>query len=382
MHLTYRIAKKILNEICTVIDEDINIMNETGLILASTDKYRINTMHEGARLLINDNLDRLIVTRDDEYEGCKKGTNLPIQLGSRIVGVIGITGDPRQTMKYGLILKKMTEMILYESIKASEQFGSEQEKSMLINDLIHGNFNNLQYDLEDRMKRSGINISGKFTVAIIKNTSSPSAISEEDSPNIIMSSVNREIIDRISSGSIHITFNGNVFIVIACTGYKELYQALEKVSEELNKNPRISLFCAIGNEYEDYMNIYRSYNEAANILSYFECKTDESGIYLFNNIMLDYVIGQLPKMHRENLKKTVFEKCAENEIPELCDFIISFFNANGSLTALSKKYFSHKNTIQYKIQKIQRKTGYDLRKNYDLFILYIAAICIYKTTYR
>ncbi len=376
MHLTYQIAKKILDEICTVIEEDINIMNETGLILASTDKDRISTIHEGARLLINDNMEQLVVTSDDQYKGCKKGTNLPIHLNSEIVGVIGITGDPDQTMKYGLILKKMTEMILYESFKRSEQFGSEQEKNMLINDLVHGNFKNLQYDLEDRMKRSGISISGKFTVAIIKNTAMPDIFSAEESSRIILSRVTREIINEISSSNVHIMYNGSVFIIIACTDYMTLYKTIENASAKLNKNPRISIFCTIGNDYEDYMNIYRSYNEASNILSYFECKPDETGLYLFNNIMLDYVIEQLPKMHRENLKKTVFEKCREDEIPELCDFIISFFNADGSLTALSEKYFAHKNTIQYKIQKIMRKTGYDLRKNYDLFILYIAAVCV------
>ena len=374
MHLTHQIAEQILNEIRTVIEEDINIMDETGLIIASTNRNRVNTFHEGARLLIEDNMDQLIVTNDHEYRGCMKGTNLPIHLDSEIMGVIGITGEPQRTIKYGLILKKMTEMLLHESLRMSEQFGSQQEKNMLINDLIHGNFKNLQYNLEERMKRNGISVTGEYTVAIIKNTA-PATASKSGSAKMLSDRIVSDIVDEISSANIHIMFNGTVFIIIACCGHRELYRELEIACSRLNRSPHISLFCTIGNDYEDYMNIYRSYNEAGNILSYFDCDEDETGIYLFNNIMLDYVIEQLPKMHKENLCRIVFERCREDEIPEFCDFIISFFNANGSLTALSKKYFAHKNTIQYKIQKLQKKTGYDLRKSYDLFVLYIAAIC-------
>ena len=371
VRLTHQIAEQILNEIRTVIEEDINIMDETGLIIASTDSDRLNTFHEGAKLLIQGDMERLVVTDDDQYRGCRRGANLPIHFGSDIIGVIGITGDPHQTVKYGLILKKMTEMLLIESLRMSQQFGSQQEKNMIINDLIHGNFNNLQYNLEELMKRSGIAVSGKYTAAILKNTSSSDGY---DHITPFSDSIVRKVIDEISSPEIHIMFNGTVFIILACCDHRQLYGCLETASARLNKDPDISIFCAVGNDYDDYMDIHRSYNEAGNIISYFDCREGETGIYPFNNIMLDYVIEQLPEMHKENLSRIVFERCTGDEVTEMCDFIISFFNANGSLTALAERYFSHKNTIQYRIKKIRMKTGYDLRSSHDLFVLYIAAL--------
>jgi DNA-binding PucR family transcriptional regulator len=44
------------------------------------------------------------------------------------------------------------------------------------------------------------------------------------------------------------------------------------------------------------------------------------------------------------------------------------------LNHISQEYFIHKNTVQYKIQKIQSKTGLDVRVANDLFILYMASI--------
>ena len=169
MYLNASLAKEIISEISDVIDENINIIDEKGVILASTDPERINTIHEGARLIIQSNLKQLIVENDDDYPGCKKGTNLPIRLASEVIGVVGITGEPKETIKYGRILQKMTEMIVYETLKSSEDFGNKQEFNLLINDLIHGNFKSPLGDIESRLRRNGVSENGVFTVAVLKN---------------------------------------------------------------------------------------------------------------------------------------------------------------------------------------------------------------------
>jgi carbohydrate diacid regulator len=55
------------------------------------------------------------------------------------------------------------------------------------------------------------------------------------------------------------------------------------------------------------------------------------------------------------------------------EFIIDYFTFSGSLNRLAEKLFIHKNTVQYKIQCIYKKTGFNLRVQQDLFILYLAA---------
>jgi carbohydrate diacid regulator len=99
-------AAEIIRRIKDVIDFDLNIMDNTGLILASTDVKRINTFHKGAHFIIEKRLDELIVEEDGIYEGCRKGVNLPISFATQIIGVIGITGQPAEVIKYGRISRK------------------------------------------------------------------------------------------------------------------------------------------------------------------------------------------------------------------------------------------------------------------------------------
>lgn len=373
MYLNEEMARSIMEEISNVIQEDLNIMDETGLILASTDPKRINTFHEGAHILINSKLDKLIVENDGDYNGCRRGVNLPIEFAAEIVGAIGITGNPAETVKYGLILKKMTEMILYENFRALELFASKKEKDLLISDLIHGNLRTGRNELEKRMQRNGISINGPFTVAIIYNT-----VSQDDKEKAFLHKVRKnqiehKIVEEFTNDKIHVMFNGEMYIVLANMNCGDLYKKIKVSASYLNFNSDISLLCFIGNDYEQYIDLNRSYNEAINILNYF--KGEKEGIYLFNTVMLDFIINQLPDIHKENLKNQIFQNCAEGEQEVLCNFIKDYFYANGSLNVLAEKYYAHKNTIQYKITKIKKRTGYDLRSMHDLFLLYMAAIC-------
>ena len=109
MKISKSAATDLIREISSVIDYDINIMNENGVILASTDKERVGQFHEGAHLVIKQNLKELPVYYDEEYAGCRQGINLPLFSDDNIIGVVGITGDVSETGRYARLIKKVTE---------------------------------------------------------------------------------------------------------------------------------------------------------------------------------------------------------------------------------------------------------------------------------
>ena len=54
MQLSRHNAEIIVKELNTIINDKINMMNEKGVIIASTDQERIGQEHEGAKRIIND----------------------------------------------------------------------------------------------------------------------------------------------------------------------------------------------------------------------------------------------------------------------------------------------------------------------------------------
>ncbi len=75
----------------------INVMNTDGIIVASTEKERIGSYHQGAREAVQTG--RVVSIRQDQlsaYAGAKQGINMPIRVDGTIIGVVGMYGDPEE----------------------------------------------------------------------------------------------------------------------------------------------------------------------------------------------------------------------------------------------------------------------------------------------
>lgn len=372
MLLNQPTASEIIRRIKDVIDFDLNIMDNTGLILASTDVRRINTYHEGAHIIIENDLDELIVERDDEYKGCKKGVNLPINFASQIIGVIGITGHPAETIKYGRILQKMTEMLIREYFEASQQNAAERRQLVFINNFLHGNLEIPLTDLEKWLQDNLLGPHGPFCVALIKFVDNRKTDLPSDLLQANHDVIKKHIKNELTRSRILTVYIGGYFIVISNLSAVRLQAFVDRLADEIQSLYQLPILCCIGNEYVNYLDIPQSYIEASTIFHhYFD--QNLQGIFLYSTIVLDFTINQIPVMHRRNLYNNVFSVCSVEEVKSFSDFIIDYFKCNGSLNKLAEKLFIHKNTVQYKIQCIYKKTGFNLRVQQDLFILYLAA---------
>ena len=75
----------------------LNVMNTSGIIIASTEKERIGTFHQGALEAVQTgrtvNITKEQVSR---YAGAKEGCNMPLRLNGEIIGAVGIYGNPEE----------------------------------------------------------------------------------------------------------------------------------------------------------------------------------------------------------------------------------------------------------------------------------------------
>ncbi|WP_018750351.1 CdaR family transcriptional regulator [Paenibacillus sanguinis] len=115
--LTHHQAQNIVDKMMKDIPYNINIMDRTGIIIGSGNKARIGTLHYGAAEAIKQQ--KIVEIHTDE-EFVKKGINLPIELGDMIVGVVGISGEIEETRPFGNLVKT-TVILLIEQSKALEK---------------------------------------------------------------------------------------------------------------------------------------------------------------------------------------------------------------------------------------------------------------------
>lgn len=360
MHLSEKTAENLLREISEVIDYDIYISDENGYIIASTNKARVNEYHIPSHKVVTEGLNELIVRKENEYPGCKVGINLPFTINGQIAGVIGITGPVEEVEGYGKIIKKITEILMQHIDAMQEQNTLDQNRMFFINSWLAGELSDEAY-IEENIAFYGLTITSPMVVAVIKCKAGSAGV--------------RQFLEsRLTDPHVVWSLNSNdknMGLVVMNAENSEA--CLEYYRSKFNDSfPEDSFKIALGDVHERYNHIQNSYQEAKKVLTVFRPK--EYGIRDFGGSILEVAMHDISLEYKRKTVEKIFAECGENEKHDMADFIVEYYTQNGSITAISEDLFLHKNTVQYKIKKIKKKTGLDLRKAKGLTKLYFAAI--------
>ncbi len=114
MKLSISLAQEIVRNIYDVLHQEINFMDEAGIIIASTVPSRLRQRHGGALQVIQTK-QPLTIPDDHLYENARKGINVPVFFDDAVIGVIGITGERQDVIRYGQILQKMTQIVVRDA---------------------------------------------------------------------------------------------------------------------------------------------------------------------------------------------------------------------------------------------------------------------------
>ena len=122
MKLSKAIAQRIVLEMMNVIPYNINVMDEKGIIIGSGDIDRIGNIHEGAKRAIDS---KHIIEIYEDNEKMKPGVNEPIIFNNEIIGVIGITGQPDEVIRFSKLVR-VTAVLLIEQIIIDEDIHNKR----------------------------------------------------------------------------------------------------------------------------------------------------------------------------------------------------------------------------------------------------------------
>ena len=104
----------------------------------------------------------------------------------------------------------------------------------------------------------------------------------------------------------------------------------------------------------------------------------EKTIVSFDNLGIARLIYQLPTTVCEMFLKEVFQKGSIDQLDQETLFTIQrFFENNLTVSETSRGLFVHRNTLVYRLEKIKKLTGLDLRE-FDHAIVFKVALMVKK----
>lgn len=131
------IAQDIVEKTSEILQYPISITDNEGIIIGSTDKSRIGIFHQPSLEVIKKNV--VVDCKNEIEKKILPGVSAPLKFNNKVIGVLGIVGDPREVEKYVQLVKNQVEMMCQEAFR-NEMFElKEKMVEMFVHQLIHYN---------------------------------------------------------------------------------------------------------------------------------------------------------------------------------------------------------------------------------------------------
>ena len=129
----------------------------------------------------------------------------------------------------------------------------------------------------------------------------------------------------------------------------------------------------IGSVANQLKDIARSFKEAQVAVEIGRVFDESITMMSYENLGIGRLIYQLPTTLCEMFLSEVFKKGSVESLDEETLFTIQkFFENNLNVSETSRKLFVHRNTLVYRLEKIKRLTGLDLREFDDAIVFKVA----------
>ncbi len=162
------------------------------------------------------------------------------------------------------------------------------------------------------------------------------------------------------------------------TTAEELEKIAAGIEETLKNELRIKTVIGIGTVADHLRELADSYKEAQTAIDVGKVFDTEKSIINYENLGIGRLIYQLPTTLCEIFLSEVFKKNSIDSLDQETLFTINkFFENNLNVSETSRKLFVHRNTLVYRLEKIKKLTGLDLRQ-FDHAIVFKVALMVRK----
>ncbi|MDD6160841.1 MAG: helix-turn-helix domain-containing protein [Oscillospiraceae bacterium] len=159
---------------------------------------------------------------------------------------------------------------------------------------------------------------------------------------------------------------------------KDIQKMAKNVQETLLHELGIKTVVGIGTVVSHVRDLARAYKEAQVAIEVGKVFDTERSIINYENLGIGRLIYQLPTTLCEMFLQEVFKKNPIDALDQETLFTINkFFENNLNVSETARKLFVHRNTLVYRLEKIKKLTGLDLRE-FDDAITFKVALMVKK----
>lgn len=243
------------------------------------------------------------------------------------------------------------------------------DKDNFIKNLLLDNL--LLVDIYNRAKKLHIDTEARRVIFIIE-TDCEKDTNKMDNIRSILSGKAKDFVTAVDEKNI---------IIVRELGIGEGYPELEKTAvhllEALNEEGEEGIRIAYGTIVNDIKEVSKSYKEAKLALDVGKIFFNEKNVIAYSTLGIGRLIYQLPISLCKMFIREIFEGKSPDEFDEeTLATINKFFENSLNVSETSRQLYIHRNTLVYRLDKLQKSIGLDLRVFEDAITFKIALMVV------
>ena len=347
--MSNRLFQGIIHQIGDAANRTIGVIDDTGVIIACSELVKIGEARHGIH-------DELAYTSDAvTVEGY---TYRPIGTAAKWEYIVFVEGEDDTAERLADILS-----ISLSTIK--NLYDEKYDKNSFIKNIILDNI--LPSDIYIKGKELRFNTEEVRVVFLIKFLSRTEVL-PFNMVQQIFPDKNKDYVISISEQDIVV-----VKEIKGGTDIREIEKLARSIADTLGTEFYAKVAIGIGTAVDNIKDLARSYKEAPTAIEVGKVFDTEKTVISYENLGIGRLIYQLPTTLCEMFLQEVFKYGSLESLDhETLMTIQCFFENNLNVSETSRKLFVHRNTLVYRLEKIRKLTGLDLREFDNAITLKVA----------
>ncbi|WP_292644270.1 sugar diacid recognition domain-containing protein [Nocardioides sp.] len=355
-------AHQVVERTMGVIGHNVNVMDAAGVILASGQDDRIGTVHEGALLAAQQ--DRVVeIAHSDALalRGVQPGINLPLRCHGRLVGVVGITGDPGQVRVLGDLIRVTAELMVDQAQVAESRQWRYREREEFVGHAAAGRL--APRELAEWAAGLGIDLEVPRRATVV----APASRTQEHTEALRgfqrdVLQVRGVLVGRVEPQELVVFSPAG-----RSPGPNEDVSALLHASEGRLRH-------ATGRAFAGPSTFEHAYLTASDTLAVTGLVGTVGG-YDFDDVPLLALVRGMGEGWRGDLLAEPWQRLvAADRSGELVATFSAYIQHHASATAAAGALHVHRNTVRYRLARIGEITGLRMDHLPDVLILYLGPV--------
>lgn len=352
--MSNRLFQGVLQQMHDIINCEIGVIDCDALVIACSDSSRIGYTNEFISLDLNETYDYFI---RDGY------TYMPFGPKPKNEYYAFVEGTDETAYKYVSLLSV--------ALSNLQQFYDEKyDRNNFVKNVVLDNI--LPGDIQLKARELHFNSSVTRVVFLIRIVAS-NDVSAFDVIQNLFPDKSKDFVFTISETDIVLIKEVSPNIESG-----DLEKLAFSIADTLLSEFYTRVNIGVGTVVDNVRNLAVSFREAQIALEVGKVFDTDKSIISYENLGIARLIYHLPTNLCETFLKEVFKKGSIESLDQETLFTIQkFFENNLNVSEASRKLFVHRNTLVYRLEKIKKLTGLDLRE-FDHAIIFKIALMVKK----